>query len=102
MNVSAMTRVGIAALLCAACATRSSTTSDNTMNATPLAITQEEDTLKTPTGEIYGTLDSNVTFVGTASSSPYGGYLPPHALKPQSTIAAAVFPRRVRNTNAGP
>jgi len=57
MNVSAMTRVGIAALLCAACATRSSTTSDNTMNATPLAITQEEDTLKTPTGEIYGTLE---------------------------------------------
>ena len=31
--------------------------------------------------------------VGTASSASHGGYLPPHALKPQSTIAASVLPR---------
>jgi hypothetical protein len=40
--------------------------------------------------------------VGTASSASQGGYLPPHALKPQSMIAASVLPRRLRSTNAGP
>ncbi len=42
------------------------------------------------------------TRVGTASSASHGGYLPPQALKPQSTMAVLVFPRRVRCTNAGP
>ena len=57
MNVSAMTRVGIAALACGACATQSATPVDNPTSAAPLAIVQEEDTLKTPTGDIYGTLE---------------------------------------------
>ena len=55
MNVSAMGRVGIAVLACAACATQSATPGENM--TTPLAITQEEVTLKTPTGEIFGTLE---------------------------------------------
>jgi pimeloyl-ACP methyl ester carboxylesterase len=55
MNVSAMTRVGIAALACAACATQSATPVETA--AAPLAIVEEQDTLKTPTGEIYGTLE---------------------------------------------
>jgi len=57
MNVSAITRVGIAALLCAACATQSATPGDNTTNAAPLAVTQEEVTLKTSTGDVFGTLE---------------------------------------------
>jgi len=57
MNACAITRIGIAALACAACATQTATPADTTMNATPNAIKQEEDTLKTPTGEIYGTLE---------------------------------------------
>jgi hypothetical protein len=57
MNLRAITRGG-ATLLCAACATQSATPGDNAMNtAAPLAITQEEVTLQTPTGEVFGTLE---------------------------------------------
>lgn len=55
MNVSTMTRVGIAALACAACAKQSATPVETA--AALLAIVEEQDTLKTPTGEIYGTLE---------------------------------------------
>ena len=57
MNLGMLARVGIIAASCigiAACATKSPETE---MNPAPLAITNEEDTLKTPTGELYGTLE---------------------------------------------
>src|SRR6266496_224788 len=57
MNLAMSARVVIIAALCtgaAACATKSPETETN---PAPLAITNEEDTLKTPTGEIFGTLE---------------------------------------------
>lgn len=59
MQLSLIGRVGILAAMCAgvaACATRSAST-ENEMTAAPLSITSEDVTLKTPTGEIYGTLE---------------------------------------------
>ena len=57
MNLNAITRVGMATLVCAACATRSATPGDNAMNTAALAITQEDVTLQTATGEVFGTLE---------------------------------------------
>lgn len=57
MNLAVLNRVGIIAASCiglAACATKSPETE---MNPAPLAITNEEDTLKTPTGDLFGTLE---------------------------------------------
>src|SRR5437763_1110614 len=57
MNRATLTRAGIIAASCvgfAACSTKSPETE---MNPAPLAITNEEDTLKTPTGDIFGTLE---------------------------------------------
>jgi pimeloyl-ACP methyl ester carboxylesterase len=57
MNLAMSARIGIIGALCigaAACATKSPETE---MNPAPLAITNEEDTLKTPTGDLFGTLE---------------------------------------------
>ena len=57
MNLAMSARIGIIGALCAgaaACATKSAETE---MNPAPLAITNEEDTLKTPTGDLFGTLE---------------------------------------------
>ena len=58
MNLAMSARVGIIAASCigiSACATKSHETEMNSV--APLAITNEDDTLKTPTGDIYGTLE---------------------------------------------
>src|SRR5216684_8281311 len=58
MNLALSARVGIIGASCiavAACATKSPETEMSP--AAPLAITNEEVTLKTPTGEIFGTLE---------------------------------------------
>ncbi len=58
MNLVMLARVGTIGALCigvAACATKSPEPEMNP--AAPLAITSEEDTLKTPTGDIFGTLE---------------------------------------------
>lgn len=58
MNHNARNLIFAAALVFAGCATQSATPGDTTMNnAPPLAIAQSPETLKTPTGEIYGTLE---------------------------------------------
>ena len=50
-----------------------------------------------------GSFSCSATRVGTASSSSYGGYLPPQALNPQSTTATDRPPPRLGlTTNAGP
>jgi pimeloyl-ACP methyl ester carboxylesterase/uncharacterized protein YfiM (DUF2279 family) len=49
--------VGAAILFLGGCATQSAAPSDAVTSAAPLAITQEPVTLKTPTGEISGTLE---------------------------------------------
>src|SRR5260221_5237811 len=57
MSLAMSARVGIIGALCigvAACATKSPKTE---MNPAPLAIANEDVTLKTPTGDIFGTLE---------------------------------------------
>ena len=57
MNLATLSRVGIIGAFCtgaAACATKSP---EIEMTPAPLAITSQEDTLKTPTGDIFGTLE---------------------------------------------
>src|SRR5260221_5488202 len=57
MNLAVVACVGISATSCiglAACATKSPETE---MAPAPLAITNEEDTLKTSTGDVFGTLE---------------------------------------------
>ena len=57
-NLSAIVRVGVSALLCAACATQTAKSGDSEMMApVPTSIVHEEVTLKTPTGDIFGTLE---------------------------------------------
>src|ERR1051326_5886981 len=57
MNLVTLSRFGTIAVSCiafAACATKSP---EAEMNAAPLSITNEEDTLKTATGDLFGTLE---------------------------------------------
>src|SRR5437867_4819884 len=62
MKLGGYARVAIIGASCigfSACATKSP---ENEMNsAAPLAITNEEDTLKTPTGDLFGTLELPAT-----------------------------------------
>ena len=57
MNLATLSRLGVIAASCigfAACATKSPETE---VNPAPLAITNEEDTLKTSTGDVFGTVE---------------------------------------------
>ena len=58
MNHHGKNFIAAAALVLAGCATQSATPGGTTVNnPAPLAVTEAADTLKTPSGEIYGTLE---------------------------------------------